>query len=83
MQYILSTDTAQAIEHHTIDSAWVPKDLYFTYHLKLRHAIFGMEIEDETVEEGIEIAQVSIAPVEYSLMMCTVRVASGPMCLCL
>ena len=30
----------QAIEHFTIDGHWVPRELYFTYHLKLRK-VFG------------------------------------------
>ena len=29
----------QAIEHHTIGSAWVPKDLYYTYNIKLNKVV--------------------------------------------
>ena len=47
---------AQAIEHWTTASHWVPEELYFTYHLKLRQAVFALE--DKSLEEGMEIAKV-------------------------
>ena len=50
---------AQAIEHWTTASHWVPKELYFTYHLKLRQAVFALE--DKSLEEGMEIAKVCVA----------------------
>ena len=45
----------------------MPKELYFTYHLKLRQVVF--DLEDETLEEGVEIAEVLFAVVEQMFML--------------
>jgi len=47
----------QAIEHFTTHGyAWISKDLYFTYHLKLRKAIYGPE-SVANQQQNIEIAE--------------------------
>ena len=49
----------QAIEHFTTHGyAWISKDLYFTYHLKLRKAIYGPE-SVANQQQNIEIAEVT------------------------
>merc|ERR1712166_12089 len=45
----------KAIEFFTVSSAWVTKELYFTYHLKLRQAVF--DIQDEPSEIGLAVAE--------------------------
>ena len=51
--------TVQAIEHFSISEAWVTKELYFTYHLKLRKAVFGVEAAEISQQENIEVAEVN------------------------
>ena len=50
---------AQAIEFYTIKYAWVPKDLYTTYNIKLQLVVFADDDEEEIAEA--ELADMSKA----------------------
>ena len=49
----------QAIEYFAISDAWVPKELYFTYHLKLRKAGHKVQEDQMSHQESMDIAEVA------------------------
>jgi len=47
----------KAIEYFAISDAWVPKELYFTYHLKLRKAVHKVQEDQMSHQESMDIAE--------------------------
>merc|ERR1712166_693945 len=55
----------KAIEYHTIDERWIPKELYYTYNIKLTKAVLAEE-EDYDEEDDDPAEDLANAEEDWS-----------------
>ena len=60
----------KAIEYHTIDERWIPKELYYTYNIKLTKAVLAEEDYDEEDDDPAEV--IYLYAYGYFSLICTV-----------